>query len=232
MTDERTYTDEEVEAILALALTPDATERPLRTGERGLTLAALQEVGREVGVAAERISAAAHTVELRRHRAPRETSLGMPVSVGQAMTLPRPLSDTEWDAVVALLQQTFRARGLAASVGQSRAWTNGNLRVAIDTTPLGTQLGMSTRKGGARDLNRIGLVAFGVATAMLGTVVAGMSPPLVEQVLLWSTTVGAAALVSNLFRLRRWARARERQMEGVARSVRAMLDATSPPREG
>lgn len=232
MTDERRYTDEEVDAILALALTPDAPGRPVTGRAQGLTLTALQEVGLEVGVSPERIAAAAREVALDRAQPARETSLGMPIGVRRAIVLPRPPSEPEWDAVVALLQQTFRARGRAAALADAHIWTNGNLRVTIERTADGTQLELDTHKGGARDVNRIGVAALGLGTILLGVVLAGISPPAVEQGLLWSVAIGAGALVGNVLRLRDWARTRERQMEDVARRVRAMLAHPSRDPEG
>ena len=48
MTDERKYHDDEVERIFELASNTAETGRPVLSGDAGLTLAEIQDVGREV----------------------------------------------------------------------------------------------------------------------------------------------------------------------------------------
>jgi hypothetical protein len=50
---ERRYSDEEVAAIFERASQPEHTTLPAAADGKGLTLAALQDIGREVGISPE-----------------------------------------------------------------------------------------------------------------------------------------------------------------------------------
>ena len=99
MTDERRYQDDEVAAIFEAASTPSAASDDARPAN-GLTLAELQAIGREVGIAPERIAQAAAALDRRQPPIPRRTDLGMPVSAAHVVEIPRPLTDREWSLVV------------------------------------------------------------------------------------------------------------------------------------
>jgi hypothetical protein len=99
MTDERRYGEDEVSEIFeatAAARPSSGSAHPAPV--RGLTLAELQEIGMEVGVAPGRIADAAAKVDRRRNATPAGTWLGMPVSAGRTMDLPRAPTDREWDS--------------------------------------------------------------------------------------------------------------------------------------
>jgi hypothetical protein len=85
MTEERRYGKDEVSEIVeaAAAARPSSGSAHLPS-VRGLTLAELQEIGVEVGVAPDRIADAAAKVDRRRNATPARTWLGMPVSAGRA----------------------------------------------------------------------------------------------------------------------------------------------------
>jgi hypothetical protein len=120
MTDERRYHDEEVAEIFEAAATPQRSNpRALSSGD-GLTLEQLQEIGREVGVAPERIAKAATALDLRRSALPQRTTLGMPISVDRSVALPRASTDREWELLVGDLRETFYARGKDRSQGEMR----------------------------------------------------------------------------------------------------------------
>jgi hypothetical protein len=225
MSDDRRYSDDEVAEILDLAVTEDVTPRggAVGTGD-GLTLAELQEVAKEVGVAPARIVEAAQVMDAKRSIVPRRTSLGMPVSVGRVIELPRAVTDREWDVLVSEFRDTFAAKGKLTSHGGVRAWTNGNLHAFLEPTQAGHRLRLRTTKGGADVLNGVGIVAL-IAAILLITYVAntGASPVRLELMFLWLFGGGAAALGTNLLRLPGWAREREGQMEYIAGRVTALL---------
>jgi hypothetical protein len=60
---ERRYNDEEVAAIFERASETELTALPAPAEGRGLTLAALQDIGREVGISPESISLAARSLD-------------------------------------------------------------------------------------------------------------------------------------------------------------------------
>lgn len=109
MTDRR-YTDEEVAAIFERAAKSEPSTSLVPHANSGLTLAALHEIGREAGISAEAISHAAHSLE-RSRATTSQTMLGLTIGVGQTVEFERPLSDQDWEALVARLRETFNAKG-------------------------------------------------------------------------------------------------------------------------
>jgi hypothetical protein len=225
MTDERRYQEEEVAEIFEAAAAPGKSRREAGPG-KGLTLAELQDIGREVGIAPERIAEAASSLERRPTRMPRRTELGMPVSVGRTIDLPRPMTDREWALLVAELRATFSARGHESSHGVTRQWTNGNLHAFVEPTATGYRLRLGTLKGDALAMNRLG--GLGVVMALLMSIVfvarGELSGDLAVPLLMGM--MGASAFAANMLRLPRWAREREEQMDYIAERARALIGVT------
>ena len=226
MADERRYQDDEVAQIFEVASAP-ATSRADAPSSQGMTLAELQAIGREVGIAPERIAEAASALVRSPPPLPRRTELGMPVSAGHIVELPRALTDREWALVVADLRETFGARGKESSQGDTRQWSNGNLHALVEPTRTGYRLRLGTVKGDALALNRMG--GFGIAMGLfvgLGLSLGGEPLAALPGALALGGT-GLGALVANALRLPRWARRREQQMKDVAERTHA-LTASEP----
>ena len=231
MTDERKYREDEVAEIFELASGEDA-QLPVRAADDGLTLAELQEVGREVGLPAERVAAAAAQVGTRLPAHPRKVWFGNPVGVGRVIDLPRQATNREWQIILADLRQTFRARGEVEPHGETRSWSNGNLHAFLEPTGSGTRLRMSTQKGGSKGWSILGanglvfglllLVTSGLDAATFGTTFETLLPVLLA-------TGGGGVLAGNFVRLRSWAANRELQMEAIAGRARELL--SGPPSE-
>lgn len=119
MSEARRYQDHEIREILDLAIGQDAPE-PSRSAVDGLTLLELQDVGREVGVPADRITQAVAVFEGHREVVPRGTTFGLPTSVGRITALPRSPSDREWELLIAELRTTFGGSGVVTSQGGLR----------------------------------------------------------------------------------------------------------------
>jgi len=134
MAKDRKYGKEEVNEIFDLAFSSREPGRLPSADEGGLTLAELQEAGREVGVEPGRIAEAALAVVSKGEVLPNRTFLGVPVSVGRVVDLPRVLTDREWEVLVGDLRETFGARGHVTSHRGMREWTNGNLHVFLEPT--------------------------------------------------------------------------------------------------
>lgn len=224
MTEERRYREEEVAEIFEAAASP----RPARDGavaaDVGLTLSELQTIGREVGVAPQRIADAASALDARRRALPRRSYLGMPVAVGRSVDLPRPPTDREWELLVGELRATFRARGRESSRGNVREWTNSNLHAYIEPTETGYRLRLGTLKGNASALNVTGAAL--VVTALFMVImpfISGGSAEVATSALLGA--MGAGAIGFNALRLPRWAREREEQMEYIAARAQALITA-------
>src|SRR5688572_6230223 len=162
MANERRYGEEEVREILDVATSREDVEASVPSGEQGMTLAEIQEIAAQVGVAPRQIEDAALLVDARRAAVPRRTSMGMPVSVGRVIELPRALTDREWELLVVELRETFQAKGRVSAQGSIREWRNGNLHASVEPTETGHRLRLGTTKSGATAMNRLGVVGVGV----------------------------------------------------------------------
>jgi hypothetical protein len=228
---ERRYTDTEIAAIFRAAA--DGPPQPQREvpREEGLTLAELQTIGREVGIAPDAVAQAAHGLDVR-VGAQSRTFLGLPIGVARTVDLNRRLSDEEWERLVVQLREVFNARGVTRSEGSLRQWTNGNLQVLLEPTETGHRLRFGTLHGGASAMIGAGLAALGVASVVviasaasghLGNATAGI-------VFLFLTGLGMIA--SGALRLPGWARLRGRQMETIATRVAIPPSSAPPPPAG
>lgn len=214
---ERRYDENETAEIFARAAEArPATPRALPSGE-GLTLAELQEIGRQAGMSLEQVAEAARALDRPAQPAPARF-LGLTIGVGRTVQLDRRLSDAEWERLVVLLRDTFQARGTLRTDGSLRQWTNGNLQVLVEPSGTGDRVRLKTRNGNAQGfmVTGAGLVGFtglmtliGAATGVLAQ--AGYLPSLVP--------IAAMGLVSfgvGVSRLRGWAVTRQQQMDAIA----------------
>jgi len=229
MTDERRYLEEESKEIFEAAATAGDSDRHALASTEGFTLAELQDIGAEVGLAPERIADAATALELRRSALPRRTSFGMPIAVGRIIDLPRALTDREWELLVGELRETFNAQGRLGSSGSIRQWTNGKLHAFVEPTEAGYRLRLGTLKGNAPAMNMVGIGGMGLGLVMLVPLLLTGELSIASLTPLLFGAMGAAAFVSNLVRLPRWARRREEQMEYIAARAKA-LTASDPDR--
>jgi len=187
-------------------------------GNEGLTLAQLQEIARDVGIAPEHVTQAAQAVargELAPSRSPRW--LGLPVAVSRVVEFEHPVSDVAWAQLVGSMRETFDARGRLESDGVSHMWSNGNLRAVLEPTERGHRLRLSTRKGSARSLVAVGvgyLTGSGLFT-LLGATGAMASNAATPAAAIFAAC-GLVFLASTAFTLPRWARTRASQMESIA----------------
>lgn len=227
MTDRR-YSDEEMRAIFAAATESLASAPQQPTGEPGFTLAELQSVGREVGIAPEAVAQAAKTLDVRRAAVSR-TLLGLPIGVERSVTLNRRLTDDEWERLVVELREVFKARGRTRSEGSLRQWTNGNLYALLEPVANGHRLRFGSMHGGARASVTMGFVALGVAGSL--AIVAGVTGNLGNAITLVSYLLGAGVtfVAIGAARLPRWARLRGQQMEALAARLALSTGSASPP---
>jgi len=229
MTDERRYGEDEVREIFERAATKGDLAAPAVAERRGLTLEELQDIGREVGLEPSRVADAAAALDARGAALPRRTRLGMPITVGRIVELPRAPTDLEWETLVGELRQTFGARGKVTTHGGLREWSNGNLHACIEPTENGYRLRMGTVKGTASTFNQLGiaglLMALFVFVAYLvpGRFAGSFFAPLLLVAL------GGGALAVNAIGLPRWADEREGQMAYIADRAVRLLEAGEGP---
>lgn len=230
MTTERRYQEDEVAAIFEAAAAPPSVGQAAGAAH-GLTLAELQQIGREVGLAPGRVAAAAAAVDRSRAAVPRRTDLGLPLTAGRMIDLPRPLTDHEWALLVAELRQVFAARGHERTDGETRQWSNGNLHAFVEPTVNGHRLRLGTLKGDAAAVNRLGIAGI-ITGSLLAVGMAVTGQPGGEYVAsLVLGGLGGGALAYNTLRLPRWAREREAQMDHIVERTRALLEAADPDTE-
>jgi len=214
---ERRYSQEETAEIFERAArVEEGASRPRPPGE-GMTLAELQEIGREVGIAPEHVARAANALDL----SPRPSGrrfLGLPLQVGVDVTLARPLTDAEWERLVVDLRTTFDARGVVRQDGNLRQWTNGNLQALLEPAEQGQRVRFRTLNGSARSMIAAGLAT--LTAAALSVALAAIAGGLAEPGKL--AAAGVLALAGGVFvgtsalRLPKWAALRRQQMEEIA----------------
>jgi hypothetical protein len=230
---ERQYTDEEVAAIFERASETEHAGVPVPAEGKGLTLAALQDIGREVGISPESIALAAQSLDLA-GRPALQRFMGLPIGVGRIVEFDRRLSDSDWEVLVGDLRTTFQARGTVRYDGPFRQWTNGNLQALLEPTPTGHRLRLQTVKGDSRRQMTAGVVALvaagtlAVVTAAGGGVNAGALGGAGFMAL-----VGVGLFATGALRVSGWARRRRLQFESLiarlAISARTLPQGDSNP---
>ena len=210
--DDRRYSEEEVAEIFRRATEAQQTARRQLPPGEGMTLAQLQEIGREVGIPGELVAQAARSVSEAGDPTSR-SFLGLPIGVGRTIELGRQLSEAEWERLVVDLRETFRASGRVRYDGPFRQWTNGNLQALLEPTATGHRVRLQTIKENSLSLMTIGLGFLAVSVAML--VIGGVSGSGAASSAGTVAAMGAAMFGFGAIRLPGWARLRSRQMEGV-----------------
>jgi len=225
---ERHYTDEEVAAIFERASETEHTGLPMSAEGKGLTLAALQDIGREVGISPESISLAARSLDQAGRPASR-MFMGLPIGVRRTVEFDRPISDADWEGLVADLRTTFEARGTVRYDGPFRQWTNGNLQALVEPTPNGHRLRLQTVKGDSRALMTGGAAALGGATATLiaVAVAGGLNNPGTVAGVGFMALMGLGMFTAGALRVSGWARRRRAQIEEVI--ARLASSVKTPP---
>jgi hypothetical protein len=212
---ERQFTDEEVAEIFKRA-SEEEHLAPVAAEGKGMTLPALQEIAREVGLSPESITRAARALDPTAGTSSQKF-LGLPLGVGRTVQLDHALSDREWDLLVADLRATFQARGKVTSDGSFRQWTNGNLQALVEPTPTGYRLRLKTMSANSRALMTLGLAGVGVAAATsIAMGIAGTLNPGVVSDVGFMATLGLGMFGLGALRVPGWARRRRDQMDEIA----------------
>ena len=215
------FNEDQAADIFARAAEAEASGRQPASGAGGMTLAELQEIGREAGLSPEAVAQAAASLRSAGTPAPAPTFLRVPIGVARTVALERPLSDEEWGGLVAELRTTFNADGRVRSDGSFREWRNSNLRVSAGPAPGGYQVDMRTSKGSARSLMTAGGIMAGISGALLamGTLTGGMAPGDIADITP-ILTVGAGLFGAGVLQVPAWARRRRQQFERIAERLR------------
>ena len=217
---ERRYTDEETAAIfkaaaeLQAAETAPSAQLTAPSSGEGMTLAQLQQIGREVGIPSELVARAAHGLELR-GRASVRRFMGLPIGVGRTVALQRTLTEAEWERLVVDLRETFDARGRLRTDGGFRQWTNGNLQALLEPTPTGHRLRLRTMKGDAYAMMSSGFAALAFDAVLVA--LRSMSGRAGGAGAVFAIgAAGVAMIALGALRVPGWAKRRQQQMEEIA----------------
>jgi hypothetical protein len=218
---ERRYDDEEVRAIFRVA-TEGQSNLPARETPRedGLSLADLQDIGKEVGIAPEAVAEAARTLDTRiTAPAPARKIFGLPLAVSRTVELNRRVTDEEWERLVVQLRDVFQARGRLRSDGTLKQWTNGNLHVLLEPGANGHRLRLGTLNGTARSFMMMGSAMIFISLSIVVAAALGVSSADASRSILMLALGGSGLIAAGALRLPGWARLRSQQMEMLARQM-------------
>ena len=218
---ERRFSEAEVAEIFERATRQQSNALRQASSAEGMTLAQLQEIGREVGIAPDMIAQAARSVDSADRYTVRRL-LGLPVGIGLTASLDRRLSESEWQRLIVDLRETFDAQGRVREEGAFRQWSNGNLQVMVEPTPEGNQVRLRTSREDARAFIGIGLAFIALAIVAFGAkIIAGADMANTMQRVLPLGFIGAGLAAFGALRLPSWARERRAQMESIVSRLRA-----------
>jgi hypothetical protein len=223
---DRRYNDDEIAEIFQKASEGPQGAALQRSGEDGMTLAELQAIGREVGIAPEAVDRAAKSLDVRPRTGSRKF-LGLPMGVERTIELGRRLTEDEWERLIVELREVFGARGTVSSSGSFRQWTNGNLQALLEPTPNGQRLRISTVKGNAGISLVIGaaMMSMGIGAMIAAGGVAHLPDLLISL-------FGAGYIANTVVRLPRWARLRASQMDAITTRLALENGADVPDDKG
>jgi hypothetical protein len=213
---ERRYSDDEVSEIFARATeTPQETPRHRLPGD-GMTLAELQEIGREAGIDPGDVARAARSLDVPRPT-PAPRFMGLPLFVAHSVELGHRMTDAEWEHLVLDLRQTFDAAGRVRSDGSFRSWSNGNLQVLVEPHGEGTQVRFRTMKGSARSMMTVGGVFLLMSVIVAVSQVVGEGATLGAAIseMMTFLLLGGGMFAWGALQVPAWARLRQRQMEEI-----------------
>jgi hypothetical protein len=225
---DRRYTDAEVTRILERATSGPEPTAAVPTDPHGLTLAQLQDIGREIGVSPAVIAQSAALVDVPDSNITQRL-LGMPLAVERVVPLRRRLTDEEWERLVVDLRETFDARGVVRQEGSLRQWTNGNLQALLEPSDDGYRLRLRTRHG-----NAPGWMVGGAVFATIGTVTfTGIVANTTDVGAMFATGAlmvsGLGILASTVLTLLPWGKKRQQQMADVAARLLARQSESTDP---
>jgi len=231
MSSEHRYSEEEIAEIFRTASENQAAGGNAGSANAGLTLSELKQIGSETGISADQIAHAAAQLRLEKKAEPESILLGLPVSASHQVEFEGPLSDDDWNRLVAQMRIAFRASGKTHNEGEFRSWRNGKLQISVEPTSNGHRFQMSTYKTSAKAA-LLGTAAGGiVATTLLVAAMLFGQMDVRDMVILGLFAgVSLGAFSINFLTLRRWAALRKSQMVSLAERAAQFAERyKSPP---
>jgi hypothetical protein len=222
MSEERRYRDHEIRQILDLAIDQEDGPAHSPPAVHGLTLRELQDVGREVGLPADRVTQAAAAFEGRGESVPRGTALGVPTSVGRVVPLPRSPSDREWELLIAELRTTFGGKGVVTSHGGLREWSRGRLHAFIEPTETGQRLRLSDSNEAVGGIV-LGALLVAFALFILAVLLGKGDPSFKLAIPTLFLLIGGGLIAGSAISLSRWVREQETRMRRIGMHATSLL---------
>jgi len=221
------YDEEEVRLILKKALDPALEENPFHAGDRGLTLAELQDIAAEVGIDPRRIQLAASEVGPAL-QASRNPYVGLPTTIQfesalRGVKLPESLEHE----VVSLIRSVLGRQGVISRDGDAFEWkardAMGGRYVSITPTHEGIRLRVlgNYRDGLMSILGGVGGVTFVGTSAILSSLALGPAGILLGA--------AAVAVLPPRFAYRAWRKREDVVMAELHRKVFELLSRSSGP---
>jgi hypothetical protein len=222
MTAERTYSDNEVALILrrAMAMQPDAAGR----GERGLSLAELREIAREIGIDPDLVSEAASQLPTAG-----DGLFGRFFGVGMRQDLrlvhPAELSRDQLQNLTMVIRSTMQQQGRAHEVLDALEWTTvGDVSQVAVTIRAGggrTTVQVMVDRTGAALLTMLGPVFLGAfAGAITGSIV---EPGVAGGIAIMSGGLAGGVLMARAI-WQRNTRAFQRKLARLTEGIRQVFD--------
>lgn len=191
---ERTYTEEEIAVIFARAA-ERRQPAAMRDSSPGLTMAEIEQVGREAGLDPASVRAAAAELDAG-HRQPTRSSVAM-----AERWLEAPISAGTWEDVVASLRRRFGTNTAwwakdTASLGEAQEWTHTAGSGVRTTVTLSSRerrglLRVMQDDAGLEDDRKMGWLM----AAFLAIIPAMLAGALVAETLAFGDLAGVAAVV-------------------------------------
>ena len=164
----RRYDEAEVAEILDRA--SSGGPHPLETRpEDGLTLPEIQDIGEEVGIRRDDITAAARALDHSTDRGSPLAQLREQARMTHVVTLPEVPSESEWDRMVVALRGVFGGVGAVERSGSLRSWTGDGVEVHGEPVDAGYRLRID-----ARNPDAFQNITGGAASILVGVVMAGL----------------------------------------------------------
>lgn len=233
---ERRFSDDEVARVLERAAEESVHATPAWnvSPARGLTLAEVQAIAAEAGIAPDAVARAAAAVARGEDRRPEvKRWLGLPVAVAHEVAVDGPVSDAAWDEIVAQLELTFDAAGSQRQARGVREWRHDDVRATLERTPTGHRLRIATRRAyGSLLLAWVGTGSLAVGGLVAALIVA--KGALADSSAPWGApglllTIGLALIAADAVSLRAWGRQRLEQLERLARELSEVERPHQPP---
>lgn len=150
--------------------------------------------------------------------------MGLPVSIGSVVSLPRSPTDLEWERLIAELRTTFGAKGEVTSHGSLREWSYGTLHAFVEPAETGYRLRLTDSRAALLGVGTL-LGGFFLSLGILVLLVLlGREDPGARLLFPVFMSAGGGGLMAlSAMTLPGWARTQEQRMEHISGYAMSLL---------